>query len=163
MTVEVLFNEMEQGRLTMDSEFVISENAWRKGGPGPAARRCSPSSTASVKRLGPPARHHRPVRQRRRDRRRGGHRGHGGEFRPHDDTIGPREIGLTKSDVPQRDRIQPPGPEGHGPRTRASSPSHLIETYPDCTRSSREQEFTWNKIRQQNRNPLLTLTSAPTG
>ena len=32
MTVEILFHELEQGRITMDSEFVISENAWRKGG-----------------------------------------------------------------------------------------------------------------------------------
>ena len=32
MTAEILFRELEQGRLTMDSEFSISENAWRKGG-----------------------------------------------------------------------------------------------------------------------------------
>ena len=35
MTVEVLFNEIKQGRLKLDSEFVISENAWRRGG-GPS-------------------------------------------------------------------------------------------------------------------------------
>lgn len=34
MTLEIIFNEMKQGRLDMDSEFVISENAWRKGGGG---------------------------------------------------------------------------------------------------------------------------------
>ena len=32
MTVEIVFNELKQGRLTLDSEFQISENAWRKGG-----------------------------------------------------------------------------------------------------------------------------------
>src|SRR3712207_2364407 len=32
MAVEVIFNEIKQGRLTLDNEFVVSENAWRKGG-----------------------------------------------------------------------------------------------------------------------------------
>ena len=32
MAVEVIFNEIKQGRLNLDSEFVISENAWRRGG-----------------------------------------------------------------------------------------------------------------------------------
>src|SRR5918993_4551084 len=32
MAVEVIFSEIAQGRLSLDSEFVISENAWRKGG-----------------------------------------------------------------------------------------------------------------------------------
>src|SRR5690348_3230948 len=32
MTVEVIFNEIRQGRLNLDSEFQITENAWRKGG-----------------------------------------------------------------------------------------------------------------------------------
>ena len=34
---------------------------------------------------------------------------------------------------------------------------HLIETYPDLYKIFAEREFTWNKIKQQNRNPLLTL------
>src|SRR5687768_11151842 len=32
MAVEVIFNVVSQGRLSLESEFVISENAWRKGG-----------------------------------------------------------------------------------------------------------------------------------
>jgi serine-type D-Ala-D-Ala carboxypeptidase (penicillin-binding protein 5/6) len=32
---------------------------------------------------------------------------------------------------------------------------HLIETYPELYKLFAEKEFTWNKIRQQNRNPLL--------
>src|SRR5829696_7769066 len=32
MTAELVFRELQQGRITMDTEFTISENAWRKGG-----------------------------------------------------------------------------------------------------------------------------------
>jgi D-alanyl-D-alanine carboxypeptidase (penicillin-binding protein 5/6) len=32
---------------------------------------------------------------------------------------------------------------------------HIIETYPEFYKIYSEREFTWNKIRQQNRNPLL--------
>jgi D-alanyl-D-alanine carboxypeptidase (penicillin-binding protein 5/6) len=34
---------------------------------------------------------------------------------------------------------------------------HLIDTYPDLYKIFSEREFTWNKIKQQNRNPLLAL------
>lgn len=47
MTTEIVFNEIRQGRLSMDSEFQITEDAWRRGGAGEAAPRCSPSSTAA--------------------------------------------------------------------------------------------------------------------
>src|SRR3712207_1254164 len=36
MTAEMVFNELRQGRLSFDSEFLVSENAWRKGG-GPSS------------------------------------------------------------------------------------------------------------------------------
>ena len=32
MTLEFVFNELKQGHIKLDDEFVISENAWRKGG-----------------------------------------------------------------------------------------------------------------------------------
>ena len=34
MTAEVLFNELKSGRVTMDSTFTVSVNAWKKGGAG---------------------------------------------------------------------------------------------------------------------------------
>jgi D-alanyl-D-alanine carboxypeptidase (penicillin-binding protein 5/6) len=34
---------------------------------------------------------------------------------------------------------------------------HLVEKYPEYYKIYSEREFTWNKIRQQNRNPLLTM------
>src|SRR6202030_4823206 len=40
MTTEVVLNEIKQGRLKPTDEFVVSENAWRKGG--------APSHTSSM-------------------------------------------------------------------------------------------------------------------
>jgi serine-type D-Ala-D-Ala carboxypeptidase (penicillin-binding protein 5/6) len=40
---------------------------------------------------------------------------------------------------------------------------HIIRTYPNYYRYYGEREFTWNKIRQQNRNPLLTMNLGADG
>src|SRR5258707_7323691 len=40
MTAEVVFNEIKQGRLKLTDEFIVSVNAWRKGG--------APSRTSST-------------------------------------------------------------------------------------------------------------------
>jgi D-alanyl-D-alanine carboxypeptidase (penicillin-binding protein 5/6) len=40
---------------------------------------------------------------------------------------------------------------------------HLILTYPDMYKLFGEREFTWNKIRQQNRNPLLNTLNGADG
>jgi serine-type D-Ala-D-Ala carboxypeptidase (penicillin-binding protein 5/6) len=42
-------------------------------------------------------------------------------------------------------------------RELAMLAAHTIETYPELYKMYAEREFTWNKIRQQNRNPLLRL------
>ena len=40
---------------------------------------------------------------------------------------------------------------------------HIIETYPDYYKIYGEREFTWNKIRQYNRNPLLNMNIGADG
>ena len=40
---------------------------------------------------------------------------------------------------------------------------HIIETYPDFYKLFGEPEFTWNKIRQYNRNPLLKMSIGADG
>jgi len=40
---------------------------------------------------------------------------------------------------------------------------HIIQTYPEHYKLFGEREFTWNKIRQQNRNPLLTMLEGADG
>jgi len=40
-------------------------------------------------------------------------------------------------------------------RELAKLARYIIQTYPEFYQLFGEKEFTWNKIRQQNRNPLL--------
>ena len=42
-------------------------------------------------------------------------------------------------------------------RELAKLAQHIIATYPEFYKIYGEREFTWNKIRQQNRNPLLAM------
>jgi D-alanyl-D-alanine carboxypeptidase (penicillin-binding protein 5/6) len=43
------------------------------------------------------------------------------------------------------------------PREMVTLANHVILTYPDLYKYFGEKEFTWNKIKQSNRNPLLTM------
>ena len=48
-------------------------------------------------------------------------------------------------------------------RELAKLARYIIQTYPDFYKLFGEREFTWNKIRQQNRNPLLTSLDGADG
>ena len=73
-----------------------------------------------------------------------------------------RELGLTQSTFANSNGLP-------DPRTRVTArelaklAQHIIRTYPDYYRFFGEREFTWNKIRQFNRNPLLALNIGADG
>ncbi len=48
-------------------------------------------------------------------------------------------------------------------REMAKLAQHVIDTYPEYYKYFGEKEFTWNNIRQQNRNPLLTMSIGADG
>ncbi|MCD6071312.1 MAG: D-alanyl-D-alanine carboxypeptidase [Microvirga sp.] len=153
MTAEVVFNEIKNGRLNFDSEFVVSENAWRKGGGGSGGS----SMFAKV---------NTPVRL--EDLLRGliVQSGNDAAIALAEGIAGTEEnfarmmnerakqIGLTKSTF--RNATGYGHPEQKVTvRDLAKLALYVIETYPDLYKMFGEREFTWNKIRQQNRNPLL--------
>lgn len=153
MTAEVVFNEIKNGRLNFDSEFVVSENAWRKGGGGSGGS----SMFAKV---------NTPVRL--EDLLRGliVQSGNDAAIVLAEGIAGTEEnfarmmnerakqIGLTKSTF--RNATGYGHPEQKVTvRDLAKLALYVIETYPDLYKMFGEREFTWNKIRQQNRNPLL--------
>jgi serine-type D-Ala-D-Ala carboxypeptidase (penicillin-binding protein 5/6) len=73
-----------------------------------------------------------------------------------------REIGLTKSTFTNVDGL--PDPKMRvTPRELAIVARHIALNYPDYYKWFGEREFTWNKIRQQNRNPLLGLMEGADG
>lgn len=67
-----------------------------------------------------------------------------------------KEIGLTRSTFRNATGYSAPDQKVTA-RDLAKLAIHLIDTYPDLYKIFAEREFTWNKIKQQNRNPLLTL------
>jgi D-alanyl-D-alanine carboxypeptidase (penicillin-binding protein 5/6) len=67
-----------------------------------------------------------------------------------------KELGLTRSTFRNATGYSAPDQKVTA-RDLSKLALHLIETYPDLYKIFSEREFTWNKIKQQNRNPLLSL------
>jgi len=65
-----------------------------------------------------------------------------------------RELGLTQSTFANSNGLPDPGNK-MTVRELAKLARFIIQTYPDFYKLFSEREFTWNKIRQQSRNPLL--------
>ena len=155
MTAELVFRELKEGRLKLDDEFSVSENAWRTGG---APSRGSSMFAALNSRI------------RIEDLIRGlvidsgndaaivlAEGVAGTEFAFAERmTTRAAELGL-----PHLTFRNPWGKDDPGQRVTAREmaflANHIIKTYPEYYRYFGEREFTWSKIRQQNRNPLLTM------
>jgi serine-type D-Ala-D-Ala carboxypeptidase (penicillin-binding protein 5/6) len=153
MTAEMVFNEIKQDRLTLDQEFPVSEDAWRRGG--------APSHTSSMF-----AALHSRVKV--EDLIRGmiiqsandaclvlaeGISGNEATFVQAMNKRA-RELGMTQSHFANATGLPDPNLKVT-PRELAKLAQHIIQTYPEFYPIYSEKEFTWNKIRQQNRNPLL--------
>lgn len=153
MTMELVFKAMAEGRLKRDQTLKITEDAWRRGGAP------SRSSTMFAK-LNSEV----PVS----DLVRGvivqsgndaaitlavGLAGSEGAFA---DQMNQRaaELGLARSTF-RNATGQPDPAQKMTARDIARLAAHLVETYPDLYKIFAEPEFTWSKITQRNRNPLL--------
>jgi serine-type D-Ala-D-Ala carboxypeptidase (penicillin-binding protein 5/6) len=154
MTVEILFHELQQGRLNMDTEFVISEDAWRRGGAKADGSSMFAQLNSKVKM---PDILRGIIVQSGNDASIAVAEGIAGT----EDNFGrmmterARELGLTKSVFKNATGYSHPEQKVTA-RELARLAIHLINTYPDLYQIFAEKEFTWNKIRQQNRNPLLS-------
>src|SRR5262249_14174678 len=161
MTAELVFHEITEGRLDPETEFVISENAWRRGG--------APSGGSTMF-----AALHSRVKV--RDLIRGvivqsgndacialaeGMAGNEPAFAEMMNKRA-REIGLTKSNFTDASGLHDPNLQVTT-RELAKLAQYIIRTYPEYYKIFNEREFTWNKIRQQNRNPPLPLNIGADG
>ena len=73
-----------------------------------------------------------------------------------------RQLGMTKSYFTNSTGLPDPA-QKVTVRELARLARHIISAYPDFYRYFGEHEFNWNKIRQQNRNPLLTMNLGADG
>ncbi|WP_036281582.1 D-alanyl-D-alanine carboxypeptidase family protein [Methylocystis sp. ATCC 49242] len=161
LTAEMIFRELTEGRLKLGDVFTVSEYAWRNGGApaGGSAMFLKVNSQATVEDL---------LRGLLIDS------GNDAALVLAEGVAGSEEafvmrmnkraseLGLVKS------RFGNPWGKASDdqkvtPREVAKLALHVIRTYPDFYKYFGEKEFTWNNIRQQNRNPLLTMSIGADG
>jgi D-alanyl-D-alanine carboxypeptidase (penicillin-binding protein 5/6) len=161
MTLEFVFNELKKGTITLDDTFVISENAWRKGG--------APSHGSTMF-----AALHSRVRV--QDLIQGiivdsandaciaiaegiaGNETTFGQML----TKRAREIGLENSTFTNAEGYPDPNLRVTV-RDLAQLARHIMQTYPDFFPYFSQRDFAWNNIHQQNRNPLLGMNIGADG
>jgi serine-type D-Ala-D-Ala carboxypeptidase (penicillin-binding protein 5/6) len=155
MTMEVVFNAIKSGRVTLDDTFVVSENAWRTGG-APSGTSTMFAQLKSTIRL--------------QDLIQGvtvqaandgciviaeGFAGSEANFAT-EMTERARQIGLKKSTFVNATGLPADGQQTTV-RELALLALHIWREYPDLYRYYGQKDFTWNKITQRNRNPLLAM------
>jgi D-alanyl-D-alanine carboxypeptidase (penicillin-binding protein 5/6) len=162
MTVEVVFHALKEGTIKLTDEYRISENAWRRGGApaGGSTMFAVLNSKISIDDL-----LHGAIIQSGNDAcialaegMAGNERIFANDFM----TKRARELGLTKSTFANSNGLPDPGNK-MTVRELAKLARHVMLTYPDFYKLFGEKEFTWNKIRQQNRNPLLNSLEGADG
>ncbi len=155
LTAEIVFHEIKEGRLLLDDTFAVSEHAWRTGG----AHSHGPATFLDV---------HSHVRV--EDLLRGliiqaGNdsaitlaEGIAGTEDSFANLMNKRaaELGMTHSNFTDPGGKNDPKQRVTA-RDMARLAAHIIRDYPDDYRYFSEKEFTWDKIRQLNRDPLLTM------
>jgi serine-type D-Ala-D-Ala carboxypeptidase (penicillin-binding protein 5/6) len=155
MTTDIVFEALKSGRLSMDTEFTVTEDAWKRGGAGGGGSSMFAQVNSRIKMS---------------DLLRGliVQSGNDAAITIAENMAGTeeafaglmnqraKEIGLTNSTFRNATGYAAPDQKVTA-RDMAKLAIHLIDTYPDLYKIFSEREFTWNKIRQQNRNPLLTL------
>lgn len=161
MTLELVFGALADGTIARDTAYPVSENAWRTGG--------APSRTstmfAEVRSSVPVEALMRGVAiQAANDASivlAEGLEGTEGAFAQ---AMNERavELGLTSSRFVNATGLPAEGQETTV-RDMAHLARHMVSAYPDEYALFSEPEFTWNAIRQRNRNPLLAAEAGATG
>ena len=155
MTMEVVFNAIRAGRYTLDDTFAVSENAWRTGGAssGGSTMFAELKSTIRLEDLIQGV-----VVQSAND---GciiiaeGMAGSEENFAALM-TERARELGLPNSVFKNSTGLPAEG-QVVTARELVQLAIHIWRTYPEFYKYYSQRDFTWNKITQRNRNPLLAM------
>jgi serine-type D-Ala-D-Ala carboxypeptidase (penicillin-binding protein 5/6) len=162
VTAEVVFHAIKQGDIKLTDEYRISENAWRRGGApaGGSTMFAALNSKVSVDDL-----LHGAIIQSGNDSCIALAEGMAGNehiFATDYMTKRARELGLAKSTFANSNGLPDPGNK-MTVRELSALARYIIQTYPEFYKLFGEKEFTWNKIRQPNRNPLLNSLEGADG
>jgi D-alanyl-D-alanine carboxypeptidase (penicillin-binding protein 5/6) len=154
MTAEMVFHALQQGDVKLTDQYRVSENAWRRGGApsgGPTMFAAIHSSVSVDDLL------HGAIILNGNDGCIALAEGIAANERAFAEmmTKRAREIGLAQSIFANASGLPDPGNK-MTVRELAKLSRYVIQTYPDYYKLFAERDFTWNKIHQQSRNPLLT-------
>jgi serine-type D-Ala-D-Ala carboxypeptidase (penicillin-binding protein 5/6) len=155
MTMEVVFAAIKSGSRTLEDTFTVSENAWRTGGASSGGSTMF-AKLDSVIRLEDLIRA--VVIQSANDASIAIAEGFAGTEDSFANvmTQRARDIGLKKSVFKTATGL--PHPEQKVTvRELALLAKHIWTNYPEHYKYYSERDFTWNKITQRNRNPLLSM------
>jgi serine-type D-Ala-D-Ala carboxypeptidase (penicillin-binding protein 5/6) len=161
MTMLMVFEGLKSGRLHLNDEFTISENAWRRGGAasGGSTMYAPVNSRVRLEDLMQGV-----IIQSANDACIAIAEGIAGSEEAFADqmTRRARELGLKKSVFKNANGLPDPQHKVTA-RELAQLARYLIEVFPNEYRLYSHLDFTWNNIRQQNRNPLLGSYSGADG
>jgi D-alanyl-D-alanine carboxypeptidase (penicillin-binding protein 5/6) len=161
MTAEYVFHQLKEGKIKLTDEYTVSEYAWRTGG-APSHSSTMYAAIHSKVPVGELLRG--MIVQSGNDAcivLAEGLAGNESAF-AEKLTERAREIGLEKSVFANSNGL--PNPNTHvTTRELAMLARHIILEYPDLYTIFGEREYTWNKIRQFNRNPLLAMSIGADG
>ncbi|WIY54363.1 D-alanyl-D-alanine carboxypeptidase family protein [Devosia sp. YIM 151766] len=155
MTLAVVFNEIRAGRVSLDDEFFVSENAWRTGGAasGGSTMFAELNSQIRVEDLIRSV-----VIQSGNDAAivlAEGIAGSEATFAAMMNEMG-RELGLVGSHFTNSTGLPDPN-EYSTARDLAELGRYLIREFPEFYHYFSEPEMEWNKIKQANRNSLIEV------
>jgi D-alanyl-D-alanine carboxypeptidase (penicillin-binding protein 5/6) len=153
MTADIAFDELKRGLIRMDTTFPISVHAWRDGG----APSGGTTMYAEVHSNVPVADLLRGlIVQSGNDSAIALAEGIAGSEPAFVDMMNRRaaELGMKNTHFTNSNGLHDPAQMATA-RDLALLAHHLIATYPDYYPMFSEREFTWNKIRQLNRTPLI--------
>jgi D-alanyl-D-alanine carboxypeptidase (penicillin-binding protein 5/6) len=161
MTAELIFRDIAEGRLKLTDHYKISENAWRTGGAPShgssmfAALNSDVAIEDLIRGLVIDSGNDAAIALAE------GEAGSEGAFATQM-TRRARELGLQNSTFTNSWGRGDPVQKVTA-RDMALLAAHLIETYPAFYKYFGEHDFLWNKIKQPNRNPLLTMNIGADG
>ncbi len=153
VTQAIVFDGLKRGELKLDQTIKISENAWKRGGSkaGGSTMYAEVNSNISIDNL-----LHGAIIQSANDACIALAEAIGGSELGFTQrmAIKAKELGMTHSTFGNATGLPDPK-QRMSVRDLATVARYIVNTHPDYFKIYSQPEFTWNKIKQANRNPLL--------
>ncbi len=161
MTMAVVFQQLDQGRLSLSDEFLISEDAWRRGGAGSGGSTMFARVGSRVTLVdliqGVIVQSGNDASIALAEGIAGSEQGFARMMNALADEIGLTGSNFTNSTgLPDPDMLVTP-------RDLYKLALHIIRNHPTYYPYYAQSEFTWGGVRQRNRNPLLRINIGADG